>query len=103
MASALHLRRGMTNHGMPHPELDSVKYRQRLRWGMGAFTAIAVFFLWEEHRAHFLGALPWILLLACLAVHFFVHGRHGNHHDGHSSKTNTDEQPKREHAGHDGR
>lgn len=36
-----------------------------LRLGLGVFLAIALFFLWEEHRAHLLGALPWLLLLAC--------------------------------------
>lgn len=31
--------------------------------GLCAFLAIASFFLWEEHRAHLLGALPYVLLL----------------------------------------
>jgi hypothetical protein len=48
-----------------------------LRWGFAIFLAIALFFLWEEHRAHLLGALPWILLLACPAMHFLRHRRHG--------------------------
>ncbi len=29
---------------------------------------IAAFFLWTEHRAHLLGALPWILLLVSCAL-----------------------------------
>ncbi len=28
------------------------------------FLCIAAFFLWTEHRAHLMGALPWILLAA---------------------------------------
>lgn len=49
------------------------------------FLAIAIYFLWEEHQAHILGALPWALLLLCPFLHFFLHGGHGGHgsHDGH--------------------
>lgn len=49
------------------------------------FLAIAIYFLWEEHQAHILGALPWTLLLLCPFLHFFMHGGHGGHgsHDGH--------------------
>ena len=42
------------------------------------FAAIALFFLWEEHKAHILGALPYVLLLLCPLLHFF-HGGHGDH------------------------
>ena len=42
------------------------------------FVAIALFFLWEEHKAHILGALPFILLLLCPLLHLF-HGGHGGH------------------------
>jgi len=48
--------------------------------GLGVFLAIALFFLWEEHRAHLLGALPWLLLLACPLMHMLMHRRHGGHH-----------------------
>jgi hypothetical protein len=30
-----------------------------------------------EHRAHVLGALPFLLLLACPLLHLFHHGGHG--------------------------
>lgn len=44
------------------------------------FLAIAGFFLWTEHQAHVLGALPWLLLLACPLLHLFMHrGGHGGH------------------------
>lgn len=51
------------------------------------FLAVATFFLWEEHRAHMLGALPWALLLLCPVLHFFLHRGHGGHgpHGGHGS------------------
>ena len=43
------------------------------------FAAIALVLLWEEHRAHILGALPYLLLLACPLMHVFMHGGHGGH------------------------
>ena len=52
--------------------------------GVGAFLAIAAFFLWEEHRAHILGALPYLLLLACPIIHLFMHRSHGTHSRGHA-------------------
>ena len=51
--------------------------------GVCVFLAIAAFFLWEEHRAHILGALPYLLLLACPIIHLFMHRSHGTHGAGH--------------------
>jgi hypothetical protein len=47
------------------------------------FLAIAAFFLWEEHRAHLLGILPYLLLAACPVIHLFMH--RGHHHHGDQS------------------
>jgi hypothetical protein len=44
-----------------------------------AFLLIAVFLLVSEHRAHALGFLPYLLLLACPFLHVFMHGGHGRH------------------------
>jgi hypothetical protein len=53
------------------------------------FLVIAAFYLVTEHRAHLLGWLPWIILLACPLLHVFMHGGHGGHggqsNDGGSS------------------
>jgi hypothetical protein len=60
------------------------------------FLAIAAFFLWEEHRAHILGALPYALLMLCPIIHLFMHRGHGGHgadrsgHEGHDH----DDHPK---------
>ena len=43
------------------------------------FIAIVVFFLWQEHRAHLFGVLPYALLLLCPVVHLFMHRGHGDH------------------------
>ncbi|HET7542370.1 MAG TPA: DUF2933 domain-containing protein [Polyangiaceae bacterium] len=55
----------------------------RIPWAIGAcvFLAIAAFFLWQEHRAHLLGALPYILLLVCPLMHLFMHRGHHHHSD----------------------
>lgn len=45
------------------------------------FAAIALFFVWEEHKAHILGALPYVLFLLCPLLLLF-HGGHGGHGDG---------------------
>ncbi|MBP0595790.1 DUF2933 domain-containing protein [Paraburkholderia sp. LEh10] len=42
-----------------------------------AFIAIGGFYLVTEHRAHLLGWLPFLLLLACPLMHLFMH--HGDH------------------------
>jgi hypothetical protein len=57
--------------------------------GFCLFAAIALFFQWEEHKAHVLGALPCALLLLCPIIHLFMHRGHGNHgqvggHDAHA-------------------
>ena len=45
------------------------------------FLIVAGFFLLTEHTAHVLGALPWLLVLACPLMHLFMH--HGHHGGGH--------------------
>jgi hypothetical protein len=44
-----------------------------------AFLVIAGALLFTEHRAHVLGLLVWLPLLACPLMHFFMHGGHGHH------------------------
>jgi len=56
-------------------------HRRRGNWVFLGFAAIALFFLWTEHRAHLLGALPYLLVLACPLMHLFHHG-HGHHEHG---------------------
>lgn len=50
-------------------------------------AGVAGWFLWAEHRAHLLGALPYLIILACPVMHLFMHrghhhgGQHASHHD----------------------
>ena len=55
-------------------------FRIPLWLGFCVFLAIALFFLWEEHSAHILGAIPYVLLLLCPLMHFFMHRGHGSGH-----------------------
>lgn len=42
------------------------------------FVAVVAFYLVTEHLQHSLGALPYVLLLLCPFMHFFMH--RGHHH-----------------------
>ncbi len=46
------------------------------------FLIIAGGLLFTEHRAHVLGLLIWLPLLACPLMHMFMHGGHGHHGRG---------------------
>jgi DUF2933 family protein len=43
------------------------------------FLIIAGGLLFTEHRAHVLGLLIWLPLLACPLMHVFMHGGHDHH------------------------
>lgn len=60
-------------------------------WALCLLLAIAAFFLWEEHRAHILGAVPYVLLLMCPAIHLLMHRGHGAH--GHHSPSPDRDRP----------
>ena len=69
----------MTSDTNPRPQSGALG--TSVWFGLCAFLAIAVFFLWEEHRAHFLGAVPYVLLLLCPLIHLFMHRGHEHHGD----------------------
>lgn len=54
-------------------------WRTRHAVGLLMLGAVAAFFLLTEHRAHLLGALPYLMLLACPLMHVFMHRGHGAH------------------------
>lgn len=45
------------------------------------FAGIAVYFLFTEHREHVFVFLPYLFLLACPLMHFFMHGGHSHGKD----------------------
>ena len=62
-----------------HPHEAQPFWKSRGAIALLGFAAIAVFFMFSEHRAHFLGVLPFVLLLSCPLMHVFMH--HGKHHN----------------------
>lgn len=52
---------------------------RRFKITLTIFAGIALILLWGDHKNHLLGALPWLILLACPLLHKFMHGGHGNH------------------------
>ncbi len=62
--------------------------------GLIVLGGVAGYFLLTEHRAHFFGALPYLLLLACPLMHVFMHGGHGHHaHHGDAGGNRSDTSP----------
>ena len=61
---------------------------RRFKITLAIFFVIALILLWGEHKVHLLGALPWLILLACPLMHIFMHRGHGGHgHQKHPKKT----------------
>ena len=71
-------------------------WRLPLWLGFCMFLAIAVFFLWEEHRAHILGVLPYAVLLLCPLIHIFMHHGHNGHDHSHDGQQGDDHRNPRE-------
>ena len=69
-----------SSHGQQPGQMISPPFwRSRYGTGLLVFGAVAAYFLLTEHRAHFFGALPFLLLLACPLMHVFMHRGHGKH------------------------
>lgn len=68
------------------------KHLSRGKWVFYGFLAIAGLLMFTEHRAHVLGILPFLILLACPLMHIFMHHGHGNHihHTQHDEKSEGD-------------
>ncbi len=84
------------SHLAGHPDRGRGGGFWRSRAGLTAavFLAVAAFLLLSEHRAHALGALPYLLILACPLMHLFMHHGHGGH-GGHSDRGPDPNQPSR--------
>jgi DUF2933 family protein len=92
MARIARLRRILTDEELEESmsSEQSFWFRSRSAVVLLGFLAVAAFFLWEEHRAHLLGILPYGLLLLCPLMHLF-HGGHGGGKGGHDHKPEGDQ------------
>lgn len=86
---------------MDHSNHDSEKrsfFASRANIVLIGFLGLAGFYLLTEHRAHLLGVLPWLLLLTCPLMHFFMHGGHGGHGgDSDTSRSASDDRQNSPH------
>jgi hypothetical protein len=57
-------------------------FSSRANIALIVFIAIGAFYLVTEHRAHFLGWFPFLLVLICPLTHMFMHGGHQGHDRG---------------------
>jgi hypothetical protein len=71
----------MSMHDHSHSEGESPHSFLTSRAGLVfiGFAIIAGALLFTEHRAHVLGLLIWLPLLACPLMHMFMHHGHGGH------------------------
>lgn len=80
----------MTNeHQLDHQANGVRGVRSKSKLVLVGFLIIAGYFLVTEHRAHLSGALyylPFVFLLACPLMHFFMHGGHGHGKSGSGNK-----------------
>lgn len=61
--------------------------RRLLRWAVWSLGAAALGYLIIEHRPHLFGWLPYLIILACPLMHFFMHrGHHHGSTESHSGK-----------------
>lgn len=93
MSDDAHLPVGHEPNHQNHHEMEPKPtgfWRSKAGLVTVGFLAVGGFFLVTEHRAHlmpYLGYLPFLLIFACLPMHFFMHGGHGHH----GPDTNTDD------------
>lgn len=51
---------------------------------LALISGITLFYLLTRHQKHVSDVLPYVLIVAVMLMHVFMHGRHGGH--GHGGK-----------------
>ena len=85
----------MSMHDHSHSEVEKPQGgfpMSRVALVVMGFAVIAGALLLTEHRAHVLGALIWLPLLACPLMHVFMHHGHGGH-GAHGQQSNERKTP----------
>lgn len=57
-------------------------WRKRTGITVMGFALVGAFYVLREHWGHALGALPYVLILACPLMHLFMHRGHHGHGSG---------------------
>lgn len=78
-----------------HDLHEASRWRARAKMSFLVFAGIGAFLLMADHWAHLVPYLPWLLLLACPAMHFFHHGHAGHRSHGAGSDTDNSRGPRR--------
>lgn len=83
------------NHAHGNHDEPPSFWRSRYAIGLIVIGAVAAYFLLTEHLAHVVGALPFLLLLACPLMHVFMHHGQGgdSHHGQHRRPRDAAERP----------
>lgn len=68
-------------------------WRSKHAIGLLVIGAVAAYYLLTGHLAHVMGALPYLLLLACPVMHLFMHRGHGHHHGAAHDGSDGSERP----------
>ena len=79
------------NHAHDGNESPPNFWSSRYAIGLVVIGGVAAYFLLTEHLAHVVGALPFLVLLACPLMHIFMHGGHGHHGQSKPDATKTAE------------
>lgn len=79
----------------PRQDLPSF-WRSPAGLALGVVVAVGGFYLVTEHTAHFFGALPYLLLLACPVMHVFMHRGQGHHGQGRGQPRSSDDEQHRQ-------
>lgn len=83
----------MTMHDHANEQLrtpQGISRNARIGLVFVGFAVIAGALLFTEHRAHVLGLLIWLPVLACPLMHLFMHGgHHHGHHHGNDAQRRT--------------
>lgn len=71
-----------------HHEAEKVNNGSVKRYKILTFIVLGIiaYFLFAEHKAHIIPFLPYLLLLSCPLMHFFMHHGHHNHGSGSEKK-----------------
>ncbi|WP_263772150.1 DUF2933 domain-containing protein [Propionivibrio soli] len=72
----------------------STFWRSRTGTALLVLGALALFVFLVEHRVHALGYLPYLFLLICPLMHFFMHRGHGHEHAQHQHSNDHREPPE---------